>query len=325
MKTLGLGNALVDLLVQLDNDSVIKSLNFPKGSMQLIEQEEIGSITKMIESLPVMMVSGGSAANTIHGLACLGNECGFIGKVGRDELGRFYDTDLSNAGVKSYILLSNAVTGHAYTLITPDTERTFATFLGAAVEMKSNDLNPEIFADYDLLHIEGYLVQNTDLIKSALQIAKENGLKISLDLASFNVVESNIKFLTHIIPEYVDILFANEEEARAFTGKNPLEAIKMVASQCETAVVKIGKQGSLVRSGNEQVRVTAIPSDVVDTTGAGDQYAAGFLHGFSIGLDLEKCGQLGSLLAGKVIENFGARIKPEFWKDILTEANRIKT
>jgi sugar/nucleoside kinase (ribokinase family) len=317
MKIIGLGNALVDVLIQLPDDTIINQLNLPKGSMHLIQSTDIPSMTKYIEILPSVMVSGGSAANTIHGLASLGSKCGFIGKVGRDKLGDFYEDDLKNAGVVSTLFKSKTETGRAYTFITPDRERTFATYLGAAVELLANDLTANLFIGYDILHIEGYLINNIQLIDTILKIAKNNKLKISLDMASYNIVEINLQFLRRIIPKYIDILFANEEESKAYTGKNPFDALNEIANQCKIAVVKVGKEGSLIKSGNETIKVRAIPANVSDTTGAGDQYAAGFLYGLSQNFDLNTCGKLGSLLAGKVIENYGARIPATQWYEIL--------
>jgi sugar/nucleoside kinase (ribokinase family) len=323
MKILGLGNALVDVLIQLDSDDIINNLHLPKGSMQLIGVDEIPKIVQQINHIPSIMVSGGSAANTIHGLASLGASCGYIGKVGKDELGRFYEKDLKKAHVASILYQSATVTGRAYTLITPDSERTFATYLGAAIELQASEINSSVFKDYHILHIEGYLVQNTQLVETVLKTAKENGLKISLDMASYNVVEANHAFLSHIIPKYVDIVFANEEESKAYTNKQPLDALRILASQTEIAVVKIGKEGSLIQSGDTFTRMAIDPVQSIDTTGAGDQYAAGFLYGYSRKMNMKKCGKLGSLLSAKVVENYGARIPSKLWPNLLMNAESI--
>jgi sugar/nucleoside kinase (ribokinase family) len=316
MKILGLGNALVDVLIRLSNEEILKQLSLPKGSMQLIESVNIPEINKYIDHLPVEMVSGGSAANTIHSLANLGVNCGYIGKTGSDEFGDFYDTDLKKAGVLSMLYRSKIPTGRAFTFITPDGERTFATYLGAAVELLADDISVELFKDFDLLHIEGYLVYNTMLIEKALSLAKKLNLMVSLDLSSYNVVEANHSFLKKTIPDFVNILFANEEESKAYTQKNPPEALVEIAEECEIAVVKTGKEGAFIKAGKEIVKIAAIPANVKDTTGAGDQFAAGFLYGLSQKLELEKCGKLGALLAGKVIENVGARIPSNQWISI---------
>ncbi len=323
MKVLGLGNALVDILIRLDSDEIVDILNFPKGSMQLISALDIPKIIRYTNRLKPVMVSGGSAANTIHGLASLGCSCGYIGKVGKDNMGVIYENDLKALHIESKLHRSFTETGRAFTLITPDSERTFATYLGAAVELQATDIDIPFLKKFDLLHIEGYLLQNLSLIDNVLKLAKSNGLKVSLDLASYNVVEANRDFLLKIIPRYVDIVFANEEEAKAYTGKEPEEALGIIASQTSIAVVKIGKKGSLIQSGQEVKQIKIEPFKSVDTTGAGDQYAAGFLFGYSKKLSLEQCGRLGSLLAGIVIQYVGARIPEELWPDILNKAGDI--
>ena len=156
-----------------------------------------------------------------------------------------------------------------------------------------------------------------------MKIAKENGLQISIDLASYNVVEAQRDFLSRIIPEYVDIVFANEEEARAYTGLNPYDALQTIAEQCDVAIVKIGKEGSLILADGETYKIDIIPVKTLDTTGAGDQYAAGFLYGYINKLGFKKCGKIGALLAGKVIENYGARISSNLWDEILQTTESI--
>ncbi len=323
MKIIGLGNALVDILIQLDSDDVINKLGFPKGSMQLISQQDIIEVVKHTKHLKSRMISGGSSANTIHGLASLGASCGFIGKVGTDDLGTFYRNDLNAINIDNKLLRSHTETGRAFTLISPDSERTFATYLGAAIELTTSDIDISFLKKFDILHIEGYLVQNIELIEFALKQAKDNGLKVSIDLASFNVVEAHREFLNKIIPQYVDIVFANEEESKSYTGKDPEEALKIMASQTQIAIVKIGRKGSLIMSGKNINRINIEPVKSIDTTGAGDQYAAGFLFGLSKQLPLEKCGKLGSLLAGQVVQHIGARIPISNWSTITEKVESI--
>ncbi len=315
-KVLGIGNALIDTMVRLDNDDFLKEVNLPKGSMQLVDSDESKKIAKKCEGFKKSKSSGGSAANTIHGLARLGVSVGYIGKVGKDELGDFFINDLKKSRIRPNILYGNSNSGHALALISPDSERTFATHLGAALELSADDLKNEFFEDYDFLHIEGYLLQNHSLMQKALEMAKNNGLKISLDLASFNVVEDNLDVLTEWVENYVDILFANEEEAKAFTGKEPEEALHELAEKSEIAVVKIGKHGSLIKKGEDVFKIEPIKVNATDTTGAGDAYAAGFLFGLVKGYNLEKCGEIASILAGKVIEGTGAKMNEEKWKEV---------
>lgn len=323
MKIIGFGNALVDILVQIKDDELLKNLGLPKGSMQLIEPSRIPSIIGAIQDKPVFRVSGGSAANTIHGLAKLGTHCGFAGKVGNDDLGAFYARDFSDIGVDCTLLKSTNETGRAYTFVSKDAERTFAVYLGAAVELSPEEITPALFSGASMMHVEGYQVQNTALLEKTLQTARDSGVQISLDLASYNVVESHLDFLQKIIPRYVDIVFANEEEAKAYTGEEPEKALDHLAKEVDVAVVKIGEKGSLVRRGTETAQISTLPVSVLDTTGAGDQYAAGFLHGFVNQLSLRQCGKLGALLAGAVIENIGARIPEERWQSLMEEVREI--
>jgi sugar/nucleoside kinase (ribokinase family) len=209
-------------------------------------------------------------------------------------------------------------------LITPDSERTFATFLGAAVEMSASDLTNDLFSGYDYFYIEGYLVQNRPLIEAALKMAKSNGLKISLDLASFNVVEDNLNFLKEMVAKYVDILFANEEEARAFTGGlEHEEALDSMSSMVDVVVLKQGANGSFIKQSGTTIKVEAIKANVIDTTGAGDLFAAGFLFGLINGFSLEKSGRLGALLSAKVIEVIGPKMDEDTWTDIRSAATFI--
>ncbi len=315
-KILGLGNALVDIMTELENDSLLEQFGLPKGSMQLVDFETSSRVLDGTRHLKRTLASGGSAANTIHGLARLGVKTGFIGKVGNDEYGDFFRNDMIESGIIPLLGSGSAPSGRAIALVSPDAERTFATFLGSAIELTPADLDPEIFAQYDILYIEGYLVQNYELVRAAMELAKQSGMKIALDLASYNVVEANVDFLREMIVSYVDILFANEEEAKAFTGQDPHESLIHFSEHCEMAVVKTGSKGSLVKTGDAIHEIGIIDAVSIDTTGAGDLYAAGFLYGMVHDLPAEKCGNLGALLAGKVIEVIGAKIDPGRWEVI---------
>ncbi|PWD99537.1 adenosine kinase [Marinilabilia rubra] len=315
-KVIGMGNALVDILTRLQDDTILSDLNYPKGSMQLVDVKEVGNVLLATRDFPRNQASGGSAANTIHGLANLGIETAFFGKVGKDEWGEFFRSDLENRNIKPLLLESPSESGRAFALISPDSERTFATFLGAAVELAHHEVHEDIFNGYSILHIEGYLVQNRELIRHALQLAKSKGLTVSLDLASFNVVEDNLDFLHEMVENYVDILFANEEEAKAFTGLEDEKALHKISDYCDLTILKLGKKGSMIKRHDEVVQVSAIEVESLDTTGAGDLYASGFLFGMIHGLSIEKCGQIGSLLAGKVIEVIGPKMDDETWDTI---------
>jgi sugar/nucleoside kinase (ribokinase family) len=322
-KILGMGNALTDILLQIDNDDILSSLNLLKGGMQLIDTERSEEISAFVKDFSKKMATGGSASNTINGITKLGLDAGFVGKIGKDDIGLFFTNDSVNNGVEPHLLVSQTPSGRCIVLVSPDSERTLCTYLGAACELEADDLKPEMFVGYEIFHIEGYLVQNHDLIRTAVKLAKEAGLQVSIDLASYNVVEANLEFLQEIVREYVDIVFANEEEARAFTGNEPEQALINIADHCEIAIVKVGKEGSFIKSGEEQVQIKPRLANAIDTTGAGDLYAAGFLFGLANNYSLEVCGKIGSLVSGNVVEVLGAKMTEEVWAAIHVEIEKI--
>lgn len=322
-KILGMGNALTDILLQIDSDEVLSSLNLLKGGMQLINTERSEEISASVTNYAKKMATGGSASNTINGITRLGMNAGFVGKIGKDDIGLFFTNDSISNGVQPHLLLSETPSGHCTVLVSPDSERTLCTYLGAACELEASDLKSEMFTGYDIFHIEGYLVQNHDLIRTAVRLAKQEGLKVSIDLASYNVVEANLDFLHEIVREYVDIVFANEEEARAYTGREPEEALNVISEHCEIAIVKVGKDGSMIKSKAEKVQVKPRLANCIDTTGAGDLYAAGFLFGLASNYSLEVCGKIGSLVSGNVVEVLGAKMSNEVWETIHADMKQI--
>ncbi len=320
-KVLGLGNALTDILLRIENDAVLSELNLPKGSMQLIDEAKMYEIADFFGNKKGVMAAGGSASNTINGIAKLGVQGGFLGKIGKDEVGEFFKNDSVSNGVKPDLIHSETPSGRCTVLVSDDGERTMCTFLGAACELSAEEIELNKFEDYNIFHIEGYLVQNHELISTAVKLAKQAGLLVSIDLASYNVVEANLEFLINLVENYVDIVFANEEEARAFTGKEPLDAVHAISDLCEIAVVKTGKDGSYIKKGESISVIKPRISDCIDTTGAGDLYAAGFLYGLANGLPLDSCGKIGSIVAGNVVEVIGAKMEDERWENIKSEIN----
>ena len=325
-KVLGIGNALVDLLIPLPGDDLLAELQLVKGSMTLIDNDKMDRIFELTDPSERRQASGGSAANTIHGLARLGAETGFMGTVGDDEFGRFFKMDMATQAIAPHLSCGQNETGRSVILISPDSERTMATFIGAAVELKKNDVSESLFKNYQMVHIEGYLVLNKDLVEQALRVAKSLGLRVSIDLASFNVVEDNLDFLQRVVAEEVDVVFANEDEAKALTGlSDPLRAVEAISRMCPIAVVKIGARGSLIQERKSFYKVEPIRATAVDTTGAGDSYAAGFLYGLSRNLSLLDCGRLGSLIAGHVVETVGAKLGDEIWTEINRQVAHLKS
>lgn len=316
-KIIGMGNALVDVLVRIDDDSLLEKLHLPKGSMQLIQEDTLSEIRKYTSGMKIHRSTGGSAGNTVCALAALGANPGFIGKVGQDETGAFFGDTLRQRGVNGLLATCDLPSGIASTFISTDGERTFGTYLGAAATLRAEDLSRKMFAGYNYLYIEGYLLQDHDLMLRAVQLAKEEGLQVCLDMASYNVVEAERDFFDQLIVKYVDIVFANESEALAYTGKAPHEALEEIASKCSIAVVKTGKEGSLVKKGTEVIQLLSCPVDnVLDTTGAGDFYAAGFMYGLTCGYSLEKCVQISTILATAVIQEVGTTLPAKKWDEI---------
>lgn len=312
---IGIGNALTDVLAVLPDDQLLKQFHLPIGSMQLVDEETSKKIWAVLKEMGVENVPGGCAANTISGTAIFGMPSAFIGKVGDDDIGRLFKTLQEQNGVKPKLLIGKAASGRAMVLITPpNSERTFADYLGAALELVPEDLKKEDFVGYDYLHIEGYLVQNQDLVRRAVEIGKELGMTISIDLASYNVVESNNTFLHDIVSHYIDIVFANETEAQAFTKMSPEESIHEIAQLCKIAVVKLGKQGSMIKSGNELYRFDARDANTIDVTGAGDLYAAGFFYALANDMPLNICGEVASIISSKVVEVIGPKVDVPRWR-----------
>ena len=316
-KILGIGSTLVDILSQVPNEEVLNELNLPKGSMTYVNINDAVSIgERLAQQYGSQRAAGDSAANTMSGLARLGAKAGFLTMMGNDETGQFFTNEMTRTGVEMLALKSNTPTGRVIAMVTPDGERTFATCLGASIELSPDDIKPELFDNWDIFYIEGYLVANPDMLRKAISTAKDKGMKIAIDLASYNVVEESRDFLLELVNNYVDIVFANEQEAFALTGMEPENALHYIAERCDIAVVKIGAKGAYIQRGNEIVTIPPMKADVVDTTGAGDMWAAGFLAGLVKGENLQKCGMMGAIVAKNIIEVMGAKMDDERWDNI---------
>jgi len=318
-KIIGIGNALVDILVRLKDDTFLEQMGLPKGSMMLIDEARQKELRSCMERLPMEQATGGSAGNTMLALAKLGGKAGFVGKIGKDDLGDFYAENCRKVGIDARLMACNLPTGVANTFISPDGERTFGTCLGAASTLQAGDITPALFEGVSMAHIEGYLVQNHELMEAICQTAMEMSVQLSLDLASYNVVAADLPFFQHLVQDYIDIVFANEEEAAAFTGKkDTLEALREIAALKCLAVVKLGGKGASARLGREEVVIGAHKVPVVDTTAAGDFFAGGFLYALNRGASLKDCLSCGALLSEYIIGVVGTRLPEEEWKEIRT-------
>jgi sugar/nucleoside kinase (ribokinase family) len=310
----GIGSPLMDIIVEAD-ESLLAALGLPKGGMTLIDEAQSADILSKIAALSAVRVPGGSAANTLAGVAMLGGKALFVGSVGSDDTARDYIARTESSGVTARLAQHDAFTGHAITFITSDGERTFATHLGAALRLSPADIDGKTIADSRILHIEGYLLEAgplRDAAVGAMAAAKNAGTKVSIDLADPGVVSRNGDALRSIARDYADILFLNEEEARAFTGKEGHAAVEEVQSLCEIAVVKTGAKGSLVSYKGVISEIPSFPVKVVNTNGAGDNYAAGMLFGLTHGFDIIQAARIGSLAASRVVGVAGARLEKKF-------------
>lgn len=310
------GSALVDLLARED-DAFLEKVNAAKGGMKLVDETFITTVVSKLTGRTIM-VPGGSACNTVVGIGQLGGAARFVGKRGEDALGDLLEQELTKSGVQTHLFRSSSPTGRVLSIITPDAQRSMFTFLGAASELNPEEITGECLEGTAVVHVEGYLLFNAELITKVMAAAQDAGAMVSLDLASYTVVEQSHALLEMLVDRYVDILIANEDEARAYTGETDEEtALERLAEQTDTAVLKLGARGSIIARGGEIVQVAPAGSQgVIDTTGAGDLWAAGFLYGLVHNLPLEQCGKLASACGYEVCRVVGAVIPEDSWQRI---------
>jgi sugar/nucleoside kinase (ribokinase family) len=306
-----IGNAIVDVLVHAD-DALLADLGYPKGIMTLIDANEA---ERIYARLPAgLECSGGSAANTVVGVAGLGCRAAYVGKVKDDQLGQVFRHDIGSAGV--FFATSPArdglTTARCFVLVSPDAQRTMLTYLGACVELAPADIDDAVIASSAITYLEGYLYdppQAKLAFRKAADIAHRAGRRVALSLSDPFCVNRHRDDFLDLVAGHIDILFANEAELQALTGTDTLDsALAQVRGHCPIAAITRGAQGSVVVSGEDTVVVAADSVDrVVDTTGAGDLYAAGFLAGLAQGQPLAACATLGGIAAGEIISHLGAR------------------
>ena len=308
LEIMGIGSALVDITVQID-DAFLQAESLPKGGMTLVEAGRSKELLEKLAGFPQEFSPGGATANIMASFANCGGKSGFIGKIGADEIGEYFRNETEKAGVKFFSLTSQTTpTGIGLTLVTPDGQRTFATNLGAAVELSPADISAELLNQAPIVHVEAYLVFNRELIDHILNTAKANGQRISMDLSSFGVVYENLEYLQEKVKTHLDIIFANEDECLAFTGCSPKESLAQIGEVCDVAVVKEGGAGSHIARRGERVFFPAEVIEVVDTNGAGDAYAGGVLYGLCRGLPVGVCGIIGTKAGALSVNQRGARL-----------------
>jgi sugar/nucleoside kinase (ribokinase family) len=306
----------MDILIHED-DAFLAQTGAEKGVMTYADESMIGRVLQRAAS-PAKVVPGGSACNTMVGICRLGGEAHFIGKCGDDEMGLQLRSSLEEKQVCPELISSQTPTGRVLSIVTPDAQRSMLTFLGASAETHPKEIPADSFNDAAIVHVEGYLLFNQDLITAVLARAKASDALVSLDLASANVVEASKEPLAKLIDQYVDILIANEDEALAYTGiEDEVSSVREMARQARLAVLKTGPRGSLIAHEDQVVAIESKGDGrAKDTTGAGDLWAAGFLYGLIEGMPLDCCGDLGSLCGFEVCQVMGATIPDVRWQVI---------
>jgi fructokinase len=307
----GIGNAIVDVLVQSD-DAFLENHGLTKGTMALVDQSQADRLYASVG--PGLETSGGSAANTLAGLAQLGARAGFIGRVRDDQLGAIFAHDIRSVGAhfETAAATSGPSTARCLILVTPDAQRTMCTYLGASVNLHPADLDLDLVRQAKVLYLEGYLWDSDEAKQAfiaAAEVIRESGGQVALSLSDAFCVDRHRQSFQELVAGHVDILFANEMEITSLYEANTFEeAVDQVRGSARVAALTRSAEGSLVLSGDQSVPIAPYKlGDLVDTTGAGDLYAAGFLYCYTRGQSLERCGRLGSLCAGKVVTQLGPR------------------
>ena len=328
-KVLGFGSPILDLLVQVDDSFLSRNISGEKGGMGMLDAE---AQKKLIGSFPdgkVQKAIGGSAFNTISALTSLGMATSFLGKIGRDANGEFYRNSYSAAhgDASRFRVSTDEPTATCVSLVTPDSERTMRTHLGASSTLSADEISEADFDGITHFHAEGYMLFLPGVLRKTMQLAKDRGCTVSFDLSSFEVVRLFREEIADLMDRYVDVIFANEDEAREFCGRenfDPETAAGELRKRCPVAAVKLGKKGALLQRDGETCRIAPKSVHAVDTTGAGDLWQAGFLYGWLNGLDLRKAGEMGSVLGAEIVQIIGAALPPERWPEIQKQFNQIK-
>lgn len=309
---LGIGSACIDLLVHTTDD-FLQQLPGNKGGAEPIKWEALEKILEQSSRLPLMRI-GGSCANVMKCLAGLHESCGFLSCIGKDEFGNFFVENLKNQNICEILSTSDLPTTCVVCLITPDGQRTMRFVEGCSQSLSIDLLAPEHFKSIKILHIEAYTLRRPGFTEKSMQLAKDNHALVSIDLSSFEVVQQHSRTLHYLLENYVDILFANADEAKALTGLPPKAACFELQKLCSAAVVMIGKEGCFAGQNGQIFHCPAYPAKSIDTTGAGDFFAGGFLFGYLRKKPVQVCADWGNKLGKFVVEVWGAELPPEKWQ-----------
>lgn len=318
----GVGNALVDIQARVD-DSLVSDLGFDKGIMTLVDEARQVDVLRKLNGRPLHRCAGGSAANTVVALAEFGGSAAFVGKVGSDEVGRFFLQDMRELGVTIDVTPAAAATGTCAVLITEDAQRTMLTNLGASVTLTSNDIQENHVKAAQYIYIEGYLLTNESTKAAAyhaMEVAKENGTKVAFTASDPFLVNMIRDEIWDLITGPVDLFFCNQEEAKSLTGQSdPIACAAKIHEHAENVALTLGEKGSLIMHGGDAFPIEGVPIHAVDTTGAGDMYAGGLLYGITNGMSWRQAGHLASHAAARIVEQMGARLERKFTAEEIEE------
>jgi len=316
--TLGIGAPIVDVVIPVSFEE-FEALKLEKGGSRWLTKEEFETILRQIPAERRYMRPGGSCSNTIRGLACLKSPCAFIGMVGNDEAAHYLRQSMAELGIESRLLVSTADnTSHVISLVTPDGERTMRCYPGAGTLMTGEDLQRHHFHNIKHLRMDGYDLYNPNLVQEALKQCKALGITSSIDLSSYELVDKFQEEIFRLLPQ-IHIVFANEDEAKALTGLGAEKACEMMRQKCDVVVILMGEKGCWIGSQLGQFLSPTSPREAVDTTGAGDLFASGFLYAYLNGANLKTSAECGHVTGGTVVTVLGAEIPQNLWDDVRKE------
>lgn len=311
----GVGNALVDIQAQI-SDEVIERAGFSKGIMTLVAESVQQNVLSQLDGRPLTQCAGGSAANTVIGVAGFGGKVAYAGKVGNDPLGEFLLNDMRQIGVTIEVAPATGQTGTCVVLITDDAQRTMLTHLGVSSTLGPDDIDEAEIKKAEYVYIEGYLFSVEEpkaAAMRAIELAKANGIKVAFTVSDPFLIDLFHDEFWQLIEGPVDLLFCNELEARSLTGKDdPIDCAHEIHRHTQNVALTLGAKGSILMHEDEVIRIEGVDADAIDTTGAGDMYAAGLMYGITNGLGWKRAGHLASHAAARIVSQIGARLNQPF-------------
>jgi sugar/nucleoside kinase (ribokinase family) len=311
----GVGNALVDIEARV-SESTLEKLQFAKGVMTLVNEAAQQNVLGELQGVGTHRCAGGSAANTIMGIADFGGKAAYAGKVGTDVIGEFFLADMRRIGVEIEVPPTDGQSGTCVILVTEDAQRTMLTHLGVSAALSPEDINEDDIRKAKYVYVEGYLftAANTKAAAMrAIELAKKNGVKVAFTVSDPFLIQGFREEFWELIKGPVDLLFCNLEESRSLTGReDPIECAREIHTHAENVALTLGANGSILMHENEAIPIEGVETKAIDTTGAGDMYAAGILYGITNGLSWKQAGHLASHAAARIVSQWGARLKEPF-------------